>query len=66
MPKLFASLRSPLRRIDADPDQLVLEAHELLLQSNEKDGVWVAMSALSSKATAKIALANYLREHRDS
>lgn len=62
----FARITSPLRRIEADPDDLVLEAYELLRAAERKDGLWAAISAYSAQADAKIALATYLREHRDS
>ncbi|MFI7087696.1 hypothetical protein ACIBUR_29380 [Streptomyces anulatus] len=61
---LFDRLLSPLRRIDADPDDLVVEAYELLRQIPKHNGIWPAMDALASEASARIALATYLREHR--
>ena len=66
MRKRIARMFSPLRHVDADPDELVGEAHQLLLQADRNDGLWPAITALSTQATAKIALATYLREHRDS
>ncbi|MFJ1742603.1 hypothetical protein ACIOG4_28505 [Streptomyces microflavus] len=61
----FSRLLSPLRRIDADPDDLVVQAYELLRQIPNHRGIWPAMDALASEASARIALATYLREHRD-
>ncbi|MFK0047886.1 hypothetical protein ACIQU4_28130 [Streptomyces sp. NPDC090741] len=66
MARMLARMFNPLRRIDADPDVLVCEAHELLKQADQNGGVWTAITALSSQAAAKIELARYLREHRDS
>lgn len=65
MPGIFARLTSPLRHIDADPDRLVLEAHQLLQRAEENHGVWAAMTAYTGMATVKIQIAQYLKEHRD-
>ncbi|MFH0246147.1 hypothetical protein ACGRHY_27865 [Streptomyces sp. HK10] len=61
---IIGRFTSPLRRIDTDPDDLVLEAYQLLQEIPQHRGVWQAMNALSSEATAKTLLAIYLREHR--
>jgi hypothetical protein len=62
----LARLTSALRHIDAKPDDLVVEAHHLLTVHIPKhQGIWAAESALASRATALILLANYLQEHRD-
>ncbi|MEJ8632437.1 hypothetical protein [Streptomyces sp. MS2.AVA.5] len=66
MAGFLARITSPLRRIEADPDDLVLEAYELLRAADRHTGLWPAITALSSQADAKIALATYLRKHRDS
>jgi hypothetical protein len=66
MAGFFARITSPLRRIEAEPDDLVLEAYELLQAAERNTGLWPAITALSAQADAKIALANYLREHRSS
>ncbi|MET9427911.1 MULTISPECIES: hypothetical protein [unclassified Streptomyces] len=65
MAGIFARLTSPLRRIDAEPDELVSEAHELLRRAEENHGVWAAMNACTGMASVKIQLAQYLKEHRD-
>ncbi|MEU5900263.1 hypothetical protein [Streptomyces venezuelae] len=64
MRALLARLTNPLRTIDADPDDLVHEAYELLRQAEKNEGNWPAMTAYTGKATAKIQLAQYLKEHR--
>ncbi|MFE0356584.1 hypothetical protein ACFW2K_22230 [Streptomyces nigra] len=62
----LARLTSALRHIDAKPDDLVVEAHQLLTVHLPKHhGTWEAENALASRASAMILLANYLREHRD-
>ncbi|WP_019061484.1 hypothetical protein [Streptomyces prunicolor] len=62
----LARMRSPLRHIDAKPDDLVADAHHLLTVHLPKhEGLWPAENALASRATAMILLASYLREHRD-
>ncbi|MFE6272279.1 hypothetical protein ACFVQ9_26200 [Streptomyces goshikiensis] len=66
MGRILARMFSPLRHIDADPDELVREAHELLKEADRNDGLWPKITALSSRATANVVLACYLREHRDS
>ncbi|QKZ18619.1 hypothetical protein [Streptomyces chartreusis] len=65
MAGMFARLTSPLRKIDADPDRLVLEAYELLERAEQQHGVWGAMTAYTGMATVKIQIAQYLKEHRD-
>ena len=65
MAGIFARLTSPLRHIDADPDQLVSEAYRLLLEAEKNQGLWPAMSAYTGMASVKIQLAQYLKEHRD-
>ncbi|MFD5661503.1 hypothetical protein [Streptomyces hirsutus] len=65
MAGIFARMTSPLRRIDADPDQLVGEAYWLLQEAEKNHGVWAAMSAYTGMASVKIQLAQYLKEHRD-
>ncbi|EGX60594.1 MULTISPECIES: hypothetical protein [Streptomyces] len=66
LPAGLARMMSPLRHIDAKPDDLVLEAHHLLTVHLPKhQGFWEAENALASRATAMILLAGYLREHRD-
>ncbi|MEV7617044.1 hypothetical protein [Streptomyces sp. NPDC089799] len=62
---MFARMISPLRRIDAKPDDLVAEAYDLLLRAEENHGVWAAMNAYTGMASVKIQLAQYLQEHRD-
>ncbi|WP_413804237.1 hypothetical protein [Streptomyces sp. OE57] len=64
MAGIFARLTSPLRHIDADPDQLVLEAYQLLQDAKKNHGVWPAMAAYTGMATVKIQIAQYLKEHR--
>ncbi|MFJ8676738.1 hypothetical protein [Streptomyces sp. NPDC093589] len=64
MRKLLERLVSPLRQVDTHPDHLVVEAHRLLEQIPEYQDVGPEATALSSEATAKIALATYLREYR--
>ncbi|WJV51778.1 hypothetical protein [Streptomyces flavofungini] len=59
-------LVSPLRRIDADPDKLVEDAYWLLKEAEKNKGVWPVMTAFTSMATAKVQIAQYLKEHRDS
>ncbi|MEU0276439.1 hypothetical protein [Streptomyces sp. NPDC006307] len=65
MAGIFARLTSPLRHIDADPDQLVGEAYRLLQEAEKNHGVWAAMNAYTGMASVKIQLAQYLKEHRD-
>ncbi|GAA0897948.1 MULTISPECIES: hypothetical protein [Streptomyces violaceusniger group] len=65
MAGIFARLTSPLRHIDADPDQLVLEAYRLLQDATKNQGVWAAMTAYTGMASVKIQIAQYLKEHRD-
>lgn len=65
MAGMFARMLSPLRHIDADPDDLVREAYQLLRRAEQNDGVWPAMSAYTGMASVKIQLAQYLKEHRD-
>ncbi|WP_445520966.1 hypothetical protein [Streptomyces sp. NEAU-174] len=64
MAGIFARLTSPLRHIDADPDQLVLEAYKLLRDAEKNHGVWPEMTAYTGMATVKIQIAQYLKEHR--
>ncbi|MGW5679031.1 hypothetical protein ACWEV4_28805 [Streptomyces sp. NPDC003860] len=59
-------LVSPLRRINADPDKLVEEAYAHIAEAERNHGLWPAMSALTDLATAKVQVAQYLKEHRDS
>ncbi|MEV7885118.1 hypothetical protein ACWD3I_25665 [Streptomyces sp. NPDC002817] len=62
----LARLTSPLRHIDAKPDDLVADAYHLLtVHLPQHKGSWDAENALASRATAQILLAGYLREHRD-
>ncbi|MEU5403625.1 hypothetical protein ABZ348_30540 [Streptomyces sp. NPDC005963] len=65
MAGIFARMTSPLRRIDAEPDELVSEAYWLLKEAEKNHGVWVAMNAYTGMASVKIQLAQYLKEHRD-
>lgn len=65
MAGIFARLTSPLRRIDANPDELVGEAYQLLRRAEENHGVWAAMNAYTGMASVRIQLAQYLKEHRD-
>ncbi|WP_328380687.1 hypothetical protein OHB13_38280 (plasmid) [Streptomyces sp. NBC_00440] len=65
MAGILARFTSPLRHIDADPDRLVHEAHQLLQRAEENHGAWAAMTAYTGMATVKIQLAQYLKEHRD-
>lgn len=65
MAGMLARLTSPLRRINADPDQLVEEAYRLLRDAEKNHGVWAAMNAYTGMASVKIQLAQYLKEHRD-
>ncbi|MEE1741195.1 hypothetical protein PUR49_32510 [Streptomyces sp. BE147] len=62
----FGRFTSPLRHIDADPDELVVKAYRRLQEVPDYNGIWPAKNALASEATALIALAAYLREHRTS
>ncbi|MFF1498089.1 hypothetical protein [Streptomyces sp. NPDC058304] len=64
MAGIFARMVSPLRRIDAEPDELVADAYQLLKRAEENNGLWPAMSAYTGLASAKIQLAQYLQEHR--
>lgn len=64
MSRLLARFLSPLRRIDADPDQLVVEAHALLQRVDANEGLWAANTALSVEALAKVSLATYLQQYR--
>ncbi|MFI6530235.1 hypothetical protein [Streptomyces uncialis] len=63
MAGIIARLTNPLRHIDADPDQLVREAYQLLQDAESNQGLWPAMSAYSDMASVKIQLAQYLKEH---
>lgn len=65
MAGIFARMVSPLRRIDAKPDDLVVDAYDLLRRAEESHGVWAAMTAYTGMASVKIQLAQYLQEHRD-
>ncbi|WP_103528515.1 hypothetical protein [Streptomyces sp. SM12] len=62
---VFTRMFSPLRQIDADPDQLVVEAHELLDRAawHEQRELWEPAAALSATATAKVQVATYLKAH---
>ncbi|MFD3422391.1 hypothetical protein [Streptomyces decoyicus] len=64
MRRVLERFTSPLRKIDAYPDDLVVEAFRLLDQIPKHPDNWLATTALSSEATARIQLANYLREYR--
>ncbi len=59
---MLGRMFSPLRHIDADPDQLVREAHAYLREADDTR-VWEAKTALASVAVARIQLAQYLKEH---
>lgn len=66
MAGMLARFTSPLRRIDADPDELVVEAYRLLQEAEqEKDGRLPVVSAYTGLASVKLQLAQYLKEHRD-
>jgi len=67
MAGIFARLISPLRQIDADPDQLVVDAHRLIQEADKekREGRWPLVTAYTGLASAKIQLAPYLKEHRD-
>lgn len=72
MAGMLARMFSPLRHIDADPDELVLAADDLLRRSDKalldaphNSHLWPAVSAYANAAAAKIQLAQYLKEHHD-
>lgn len=56
---------SKLRHIDADPDDLVTEAHGLVQQADEAVGRehYETAGDLAALASAKVAVAAYLKEH---
>lgn len=64
MAGIFARLTSPLRHI-GEPDDLVQDAHRLIRHAEKNDGAWGLMSAYTGVASAKIQLAQYLKQHRD-
>lgn len=64
---LLNLFRKPLTQIAADPDELVLQADELIsaAYSNTANYEYTAATAQAAVAQANIALATYLRTYRD-
>lgn len=61
---MLSAFFSPLRQIKADPDQLAVEASDCLRDADRlygKPGAETDVLAAAQMATAKVALATYLR-----
>lgn len=60
---LFSSLFSPLKEIQEDPDELAAAAYKHLREAERRYGNAADVVAEAQMATAKLALATYLRSY---